>query len=184
MLVLFALAFLTCVVFLVVYKVYKYDRACPDGFVLKVSPQPLGPPVLLYLTPLLDSRLPRDGPRVVGAPGGGPAGRAGGAVGMWGESPAWQAQCSPWGCGEEVEVPGEGDLHCHAGVGSPAPRMRVPGLPATKHGWTLWTDDARFAEPCDDSFHRGCTEKQMRGTAGLKGEEQGRGWGEGTRRRW
>lgn len=37
MLVLFALAFLTCVVFLVVYKVYKYDRACPDGFVLKVS---------------------------------------------------------------------------------------------------------------------------------------------------
>nr|XP_054409150.1 neuronal vesicle trafficking-associated protein 1 isoform X1 [Pongo abelii] len=34
-LVLFALAFLTCVVFLVVYKVYKYDRACPDGFVLK-----------------------------------------------------------------------------------------------------------------------------------------------------
>lgn len=36
-LVLFALAFLTCVVFLVVYKVYKYDRACPDGFILKVS---------------------------------------------------------------------------------------------------------------------------------------------------
>ncbi|VFV27028.1 neuron-specific protein family [Lynx pardinus] len=34
-LVLFALAFLTCVVFLVVYKVYKYDRACPDGFILK-----------------------------------------------------------------------------------------------------------------------------------------------------
>uniref|UniRef100_G1S225 Neuronal vesicle trafficking-associated protein 1 n=1 Tax=Nomascus leucogenys TaxID=61853 RepID=G1S225_NOMLE len=31
------LAFLTCVVFLVVYKVYKYDRACPDGFVLKVK---------------------------------------------------------------------------------------------------------------------------------------------------
>lgn len=47
MLVLFALAFLTCVVFLVVYKVYKYDRACPDGFVLKVRPcmstPPLGP---------------------------------------------------------------------------------------------------------------------------------------------
>ncbi|XP_007529286.1 neuronal vesicle trafficking-associated protein 1 [Erinaceus europaeus] len=44
-LVLFALAFLTCVVFLVVYKVYKYDRACPDGFVLKSSqcvPQGLG----------------------------------------------------------------------------------------------------------------------------------------------
>uniref|UniRef100_A0A2K5RIV1 Neuronal vesicle trafficking-associated protein 1 n=1 Tax=Cebus imitator TaxID=2715852 RepID=A0A2K5RIV1_CEBIM len=38
-LVLFALAFLTCVVFLVVYKVYKYDRACPDGFVLKVNTQ-------------------------------------------------------------------------------------------------------------------------------------------------
>lgn len=40
MLVLFALAFLTCVVFLVVYKVYKYDRACPDGFVLKVRSWP------------------------------------------------------------------------------------------------------------------------------------------------
>ncbi|XP_071982194.1 neuronal vesicle trafficking-associated protein 1 [Engystomops pustulosus] len=34
-LVLFALAFLACVVFLVVYKVYKYDHACPEGFVLK-----------------------------------------------------------------------------------------------------------------------------------------------------
>lgn len=57
MLVLFALAFLTCVVFLVVYKVYKYDRACPDGFVLKVRPcmptlslqdafEPLSSPIL------------------------------------------------------------------------------------------------------------------------------------------
>ncbi|KAM9381807.1 neuronal vesicle trafficking-associated protein 1 isoform 2-T2 [Phaethornis superciliosus] len=35
MLVLFALAFLTCVVFLVVYKVYKYDHTCPEGFVFK-----------------------------------------------------------------------------------------------------------------------------------------------------
>lgn len=43
-LVLFALAFLTCVVFLVVYKVYKYDRACPDGFVLKVRPCMSTPP--------------------------------------------------------------------------------------------------------------------------------------------
>ncbi|KFP66828.1 Neuron-specific protein family member 1 [Cariama cristata] len=34
-LVLFALAFLTCVVFLVVYKVYKYDHTCPEGFVFK-----------------------------------------------------------------------------------------------------------------------------------------------------
>lgn len=46
-LVLFALAFLTCVVFLVVYKVYKYDRACPDGFVLKVRLRlPLRPQAL------------------------------------------------------------------------------------------------------------------------------------------
>lgn len=37
MLVLFALAFLTCVVFLVVYKVYKYDHTCPEGFVFKVN---------------------------------------------------------------------------------------------------------------------------------------------------
>uniref|UniRef100_A0A452IQS1 Neuronal vesicle trafficking-associated protein 1 n=1 Tax=Gopherus agassizii TaxID=38772 RepID=A0A452IQS1_9SAUR len=36
-LVLFALAFLTCVVFLVVYKVYKYDHTCPEGFVFKVK---------------------------------------------------------------------------------------------------------------------------------------------------
>ncbi|TKC34078.1 hypothetical protein EI555_015071 [Monodon monoceros] len=34
-LVFFALVFLTCVIFLVVYKVYDYDRACPDGFTLK-----------------------------------------------------------------------------------------------------------------------------------------------------
>ncbi|CAI5783515.1 NSG1 protein [Podarcis lilfordi] len=34
-LVLFALAFLTCVVFLVVYKVYKYDHTCPEGFIFK-----------------------------------------------------------------------------------------------------------------------------------------------------
>ncbi|PKU36789.1 neuron-specific protein family member 1 [Limosa lapponica baueri] len=39
-LVLFALAFLTCVVFLVVYKVYKYDHTCPEGFVFKVSVLP------------------------------------------------------------------------------------------------------------------------------------------------
>lgn len=36
-LVLFALVFLTCVVFLVVYKVYKYDHTCPEGFVFKVN---------------------------------------------------------------------------------------------------------------------------------------------------
>ncbi|XP_059947946.1 neuronal vesicle trafficking-associated protein 1-like [Mesoplodon densirostris] len=34
-LVLFVLVFLTCVIFLVVYKVYNYDCACPDGFTLK-----------------------------------------------------------------------------------------------------------------------------------------------------
>lgn len=39
-LVFFALAFLTCVIFLVVYKVYKYERLCPDGFILKVKPLP------------------------------------------------------------------------------------------------------------------------------------------------
>lgn len=40
MLVFIALAFLTCVVFLVVYKVYKYERLCPEGFILKVKPHP------------------------------------------------------------------------------------------------------------------------------------------------
>ncbi|XP_043918540.1 neuronal vesicle trafficking-associated protein 1 [Protopterus annectens] len=34
-LVLFAIAFLTCVVLLVGYKVYKYDHTCPEGFVFK-----------------------------------------------------------------------------------------------------------------------------------------------------
>ncbi|TEA39907.1 hypothetical protein DBR06_SOUSAS22110021, partial [Sousa chinensis] len=34
-LVFFALVFLTCVIFLVVYKMYNYDHACPDGFTLK-----------------------------------------------------------------------------------------------------------------------------------------------------
>ncbi|XP_038648513.1 neuronal vesicle trafficking-associated protein 1-like [Scyliorhinus canicula] len=34
-LILFALAFLTCIVFLVVYKAYKYEHSCPDGFVFK-----------------------------------------------------------------------------------------------------------------------------------------------------
>ncbi|XP_066576133.1 neuronal vesicle trafficking-associated protein 1-like [Amia ocellicauda] len=32
LLVLCALAFLVCVVFLVVYKVYQYDQTCPEGF--------------------------------------------------------------------------------------------------------------------------------------------------------
>uniref|UniRef100_A0A8C4N9I4 Calcyon neuron-specific vesicular protein n=1 Tax=Eptatretus burgeri TaxID=7764 RepID=A0A8C4N9I4_EPTBU len=34
-LVFFALAFLSCIVFLVVYKVYRYDQACPEGFLIK-----------------------------------------------------------------------------------------------------------------------------------------------------
>ncbi|XP_061412171.1 neuronal vesicle trafficking-associated protein 1-like [Lethenteron reissneri] len=34
-LIFFALAFLSCVVFLVVYKVYRYDQACPGGFIVK-----------------------------------------------------------------------------------------------------------------------------------------------------
>lgn len=83
MLVLFALAFLTCVVFLVVYKVYKYDRACPDGFILKVSPHhPLGPRCLCALPP----RVTHDRARAAGAvlgPGGssswGPGGREAGS---------------------------------------------------------------------------------------------------------
>nr|XP_030720057.1 neuronal vesicle trafficking-associated protein 1 isoform X1 [Globicephala melas] len=62
-LVLFALAFLTCVVFLVVYKVYKYDRACPDGFVLKgaacLSEHPVHPRRLGEL--LCGARLQRPG---------------------------------------------------------------------------------------------------------------------------
>uniref|UniRef100_A0A3Q3IB07 Neuronal vesicle trafficking-associated protein 1 n=1 Tax=Monopterus albus TaxID=43700 RepID=A0A3Q3IB07_MONAL len=33
LLVICALAFLVCVVFLVVYKVYQYEQACPDSFV-------------------------------------------------------------------------------------------------------------------------------------------------------
>jgi uncharacterized membrane protein len=31
-----ALAFLACIVFLVVYKAFTYDHSCPEGFVYKV----------------------------------------------------------------------------------------------------------------------------------------------------
>lgn len=36
LLVMCALAFLVCVVFLVVYKVYQYEQPCPDSFVYTV----------------------------------------------------------------------------------------------------------------------------------------------------
>uniref|UniRef100_A0A3B3S9L6 Neuronal vesicle trafficking associated 2 n=1 Tax=Paramormyrops kingsleyae TaxID=1676925 RepID=A0A3B3S9L6_9TELE len=35
-LIVLALAFLACIVFLVVYKAFTYDPSCPDGFVYKV----------------------------------------------------------------------------------------------------------------------------------------------------
>ncbi|KAF3828339.1 hypothetical protein GH733_005036 [Mirounga leonina] len=31
-----ALAFLACIVFLVVYKAFTYDHSCPEGFVYKM----------------------------------------------------------------------------------------------------------------------------------------------------
>ncbi|KAG9334839.1 hypothetical protein JZ751_006408 [Albula glossodonta] len=34
-LIFLALAFLACIVFLVVYKAFTYDHSCPDGFVYK-----------------------------------------------------------------------------------------------------------------------------------------------------
>ncbi|KAM9348822.1 neuronal vesicle trafficking-associated protein 2 [Symphorus nematophorus] len=34
-LIILALAFLACIVFLVVYKAFTYDHACPDGFIYK-----------------------------------------------------------------------------------------------------------------------------------------------------
>ena len=37
LLVICALAFLVCVVFLVVYKVYQYEQPCPESFVYTVS---------------------------------------------------------------------------------------------------------------------------------------------------
>uniref|UniRef100_A0A3P8Y204 Neuronal vesicle trafficking-associated protein 1 n=1 Tax=Esox lucius TaxID=8010 RepID=A0A3P8Y204_ESOLU len=39
LLVICALAFLVCVVFLVVYKVYQYEQPCPEGFMYTVSNQ-------------------------------------------------------------------------------------------------------------------------------------------------
>lgn len=78
MLVLFALAFLTCVVFLVVYKVYKYDRACPDGFVLKVR-RPAG------------AQGSGQAPRPPGDPCGREQGREAG-----GEGQAAQSQGGSW----------------------------------------------------------------------------------------
>ena len=36
-LIVLALAFLACIVFLVVYKAFTYEHSCPDGFIYKVS---------------------------------------------------------------------------------------------------------------------------------------------------
>lgn len=46
-LIILALAFLACIVFLVVYKAFTYDHACPDGFIYKVGRR-LQPPPPLY----------------------------------------------------------------------------------------------------------------------------------------
>lgn len=56
-LVFFALAFLTCVVFLVVYKVYKHERLCPDGSILKVKPALPPPPPTPALCPVTSQHL-------------------------------------------------------------------------------------------------------------------------------
>ena len=57
-LIILALAFLACIVFLVVYKAFTYDHACPDGFIYKVGP-----------ASLLQS-LRRHSPRGQGTPSG------------------------------------------------------------------------------------------------------------------
>lgn len=41
-LIILALAFLACIVFLVVYKAFTYDHACPNGFIYKVRLTLLG----------------------------------------------------------------------------------------------------------------------------------------------
>lgn len=43
LLVICALAFLVCVVFLVVYKIYQYEQPCPDSFVYVVKKKILKP---------------------------------------------------------------------------------------------------------------------------------------------
>ncbi|XP_059506734.1 neuronal vesicle trafficking-associated protein 2 isoform X2 [Stegostoma tigrinum] len=48
-LIFLALAFLACIVFLVVYKAFTYDHSCPDGFVYKVPPWP-GPSLSLIFS--------------------------------------------------------------------------------------------------------------------------------------
>ena len=52
LLVICALAFLVCVVFLVVYKVYQYEQPCPESFVYTVSsqtqPKPLRQVVVVW----------------------------------------------------------------------------------------------------------------------------------------
>lgn len=45
-----ALAFLVCVVFLVVYKVYQYEQPCPDSFVYTVMTHLFPLVVLLVIT--------------------------------------------------------------------------------------------------------------------------------------
>ena len=48
-LIVLALAFLACIVFLVVYKAFTYDHSCPDGFIYKVTLYPRPLPLTLHV---------------------------------------------------------------------------------------------------------------------------------------
>lgn len=146
MLVLFALAFLTCVVFLVVYKVYKYDRACPDGFVLKVrfclptSPRPRPPGAFME-----GQALEQPGPVLWPGPRWDPHGREQGreAEGQ-GEKARWTcSKVAPGSCPNPGEQRPGGRKGSHKGdweqsrAHAPHACLRVPCPSAACSAWGL-----------------------------------------------
>lgn len=58
-----ALAFLACIVFLVVYKAFTYDHSCPEGFVYKVRGfwQVSGPQVTASFSQRVNQAHPNSG---------------------------------------------------------------------------------------------------------------------------
>lgn len=79
-----ALAFLACIVFLVVYKAFTYDHSCPEGFVYKVR----------ALRQVRDSPRPCRVAPVMSGPLCGVPSWGRGSPSYWGPSPSCKAENS------------------------------------------------------------------------------------------
>lgn len=171
MLVFFALAFLTCVIFLVVYKVYKYERLCPDGFILKVKPLP-HPGTPLHLVSRLPSQHLRDrhsSSRAAITQAGEDgswgkflwkvlvgAGEVGRGAGAWRD--LWEGRAGPthpWGTDSEATTGHMKERQAHQG-GCPRPRGDLGAGPAHKppsllrvaRSWMLTADGCLVPQGC------------------------------------